>query len=114
MPIGTCDPASRGEQWNVMEMQVPIGDGVVRIWCQYGWDGVSQRPDCDGPLNALRVSNTGTASAYARLPGKRRGDPWVEIPAGTDTSINAGQRFQLGLENRADLAEVTLAAAPGG
>lgn len=118
MPIGTCDPASRGEQWNAFDMQVNLGGGVIiRAWGEYGWDGVSTRETgggCDGPLNSLNVSNSSaTDSAYVLLPFKRRGDKWVEIPPGTNTSISPGQRNQIGVENWSDLWDMNLSLTPG-
>lgn len=106
MPIGTCDPATRGDAFNAFDLEQHLGDGVVRIWGEYGWDGVSTRETgCNGPLNALSVSNTGTAPAYVRLPNKKKGSPFVEIPPGSSTSLSAGQRNQLGLENISDVMD---------
>lgn len=108
MPAGTCDPASRGQTFN----SVTVEDGPVLIDCRFGWDGVSVRPSCDGPVTFLRVRNTGAVSWYARLPNKKKGNPWVEIPPGTDTQLSAGQRNQLGLQNYSDVAGVGLGPTP--
>lgn len=116
MPIGTCDPASRGESSTLFDLHRNVeGVGVVRIRGDYGWDGVSTKlTGCDGPLNSLRISNAGVVSSYALLPNKRKGDKWVEIPAGTnDVAISAGQRNNLGVENYSDVAGVTLSASQG-
>lgn len=108
MGIGTCDPASRGQSFNELAQQ----DGPIFFVCRFGWDLVSERPNCDGPISFLQVKNTGAVTWYAHLPNKKKGDPWVEIPPGTDTTINAGTRNQLGLENYSDVAGVGLGPTP--
>lgn len=109
MPIGTCDPASRGDAYNQLAMEVPAPDssGSVLVDCHYGWDGVSVRPTCNGPVLYLRTRNTSGMTAWALLPMKKRGDTWVQIDAGTDVTITAaGQLSQLGLSNVVDVQGV--------
>lgn len=116
MPIGTCDPVTRGQTFNEFDIHRNVeGVGVVRARGEYGWNNVSTKETgCDGPLNSLRVSNFGSVSAYVLLPNKKKGDKWVEIPPGTnDEAISAGQRNQLGVENYSDVVGVTLSATPG-
>lgn len=108
MPIGTCDPASRGDEYNITELAAGINGSVV-ITVRSGWDGVSVRPNCDGPVKDIRVRNTGTATHWALLPAKKRGSLWVEIPPGTDATISSpGQLSNLGLSNYSDIAGVTI------
>lgn len=56
MPAGTCDPATRGQAFSVLQLAVANGDVMLTI--RFGWDGVSVRPNCDGPL----INGTGVAS----------------------------------------------------
>lgn len=114
MPIQSCNPADRGATFNAAAMELPIGNGHVLAEYRYTWDGISVWPACDGPLTLLHVRNTSSQVAYALCPGKKKGDLWVEIPAGTDTNIGAGQRNQLGLENASDIAGVGISATPDG
>lgn len=108
MPIGTCDPATRGESFNTQELAAGI-DGSVVATIRYGWDGVSVKPDCDGPVQSLRVRNTGAATHWALLPAKKNGSKWVEIPPGTDQTISSqGQLNNLGLRNISDFAGITV------
>lgn len=101
MPLGTCDPASRGDEWNTVEYAVDDGNVVVTI--RWDWDRVSVRPDCDGPVIDIRVRNSSQLMYYANLPAKKRGARNVEIPPGTDVTISSkGQLRNLGLENYAD------------
>ena len=111
MPTGTCDPASRGEPYNTvtLEMPAPNGTGSVLIDIRYGWDGVSVRPNCNGPVSRLRTRNTSTQPAWALLPLKKRGDTWVQIAPGTDVTVTAaGQLSNLGLSTYADVQGVDM------
>jgi len=107
MPIGTCDPASRGDAYNSVTLETPLPNfsGSVLIDCRYGWDGVSVRPDCNGPVSYLRTRNTGNVPAWALLPNKKKAPLWVKVDPGTDVVITAaGTLKNLGLEAYADVA----------
>jgi len=109
MPSGTCDPASRGEASNQLTVEVPNpnGSGAVLIDIRYGWDGVSVRPNCEGPVLSLRTRNLSNSTAWANLPNKKRGNTWVQIDPGTDVTVNAqGQLNNLGLSNLSDVLGV--------
>jgi hypothetical protein len=109
MPIGTCDPASRGDAYNsvTLEERAPNGSGSVLTDVRYGWDGTSVMPNCDGPVSYLRTRNTSNMTAWAMLPNKKRGSKWVQIDPGTDATITAaGTLRNLGLENYSDVAGV--------
>ena len=112
MPVGTCDPVSRGEAFNyfAIEVRLPDGSGYVLADCHYDWDGVSTRATgCDGPVIYLRTRNTGAMPAWALLPDKKRGDPWVKIDPGTDVTTTAkGPLNNLGLSNAKDVQSVRL------
>lgn len=106
MPIGTCDPASRGEAFNTDLIEVRSDDGGhVLVEYHWTWDGVSTRATgCDGPVIYIRTRNDGTTPAWALLPDKKRGDPWIAIPPGTDVITTAqGQINNLGLSNASDM-----------
>ena len=106
MPNGTCDPATRGDAFNIMELAAGSNASVV-VTVRYGWNGTSVKPNCDGPVKDLRVRNTGAATHWALLPAKKNGDLWVAIPAGTDSTISSpGQLANLGLSNYSDVAGV--------
>jgi hypothetical protein len=109
MPLGTCDPASRGDAYNQLTEEVPLddGSGSVLIDCHYGWDGTSVRPTCDGPVSFLRTRNTGTSAAWALLPNKKKAPLWVQIDPGTDVTITQkGTLNNLGLVNVTDVQGV--------
>lgn len=112
MPSLTCDPAERGETFNAFRLEVifPDSSGHVSAECRYTWDGTSVRPNCDGPVTYLRTRNTHpTAPAWAMLPDKKRGDPWVRIEPGTDVVTTAsGQLNQLGLSRAVDVRSVVV------
>lgn len=111
MPIGTCDPASRGAPYNEFAIEIPLpnASGYVLIDCRYDWDGVSTRATgCDGPVIYLRTRNTGTQTAWALLPDKKKAPLWVQIDPGTDVTITQkGQLSNLGLSNASDAHTVT-------
>jgi hypothetical protein len=112
MPIGTCDPASRGrgETYNEFAMEVPLpdGSGYVLIDCRYTWDGTSTRATgCDGPVIFLRTRNTGASTAWAMLPDKKKAPLWVQLDPGTDVTVTQkGQLANLGLSNSKDVETV--------
>jgi hypothetical protein len=109
MPLGTCDPASRGDAFNQSTQEVPLpdGSGSVLIDCRFGWDGTSVRPNCDGPVSSVRTRNTGTSTAWALLPNKKRAPLWVQVDPGTDVTITQkGTLSNLGLSNYVDVQGV--------
>ena len=114
MPAGTCDPASRGDEWNEGAYSVPLADGgVVSVTYQYGWDGVSVRPNCNGPLNSLSVQNTSTTlSGYAHFKGRRGHPRVIEIPPGFSRTFNQRQLSQRGIEDYSDLDNFYLTDSP--
>lgn len=111
MPVGTCDPASRGEASNAVtiEERAPDGTGGILVDVRFGWNGTSVRPNCDGPVSSIRARNTSGQPAWASLPLKKRGDTWIQLAPGTDvTTTSQGQLRNLGLENYSDVAGVAL------
>lgn len=99
MPIGTCDPATRGEASNEETLQ----RGTVLITVRFGWDGVSVRPDCVGPILSVRVFNaTGNPSWWYKTVGKRGQPRSYEIPPGTNVTFNAGQASSRGYDTNQD------------
>lgn len=113
MPVGTCNPASWGQGETLgefaIEIPLPNGSGSVMAVCRYQWDGTSVKPTCDGDVKHLRTRNTGNVAAWALLPDKKAGLPWVRIDPGTDVTIVAkGQLGNLGLSKASDVESVTL------
>lgn len=104
MPIGTCDPASRGDALNVTEYAVDNGN--VDVMIRWGWDGVSVMPNCNGPLVDVRLRNSSEVTYYVNLPAKKKGLRNIEIPPGSDTTYTAQQLKQVGLDTYADTAGV--------
>jgi len=123
MPVGTCDPASRGDAFNSLTLS--MGNGNVTVEVRYGWDGVSTRDTgsgCDGPLVngtgvqsnrwAIRVTNNDTISWYVRTIG-RRGQPHnIEFTPGSVTTYTATQASNAGYDSFSDFAELTLSTSP--
>lgn len=106
---GTCDPATRGEAFNetALEYPLPDGTGSVLIVIRYGWDNVSVRPECDGPVISIHTRNTGASTAWAILINKKKGNPWVQVDPGTDVTVaQKGTLSNLGLVNYSDAAGV--------
>lgn len=101
---GTCDPASRGEQYNIVEYDI---DGVVFTTIRWDWDGVSVRPNCDGPLVDARLRNDSDFTYYCNLPGKKKGLRNIEIPPHSDTTYTAQQMKQAGLDTYQDTVGIT-------
>lgn len=112
MPVGTCDPASRGDAYNEVDLEYPLPDstGSVLAEIRYGWDGRSVKPDCDGPISLIHTRNTGQSPAWVLLPGKKKPPLWVQIDPGTDVTTNSpGTLKNLGLVNYSDLGDITVA-----
>lgn len=109
MPIGTCNPASRGEAFNQFSVEIPAPNrsGSVLIVGRYTWDGVSQRnvgAGCDGPVIHLELKNTSNMTAWAMLPDKKRGNKWIQADPGTDViTTNQGLLDNLGVSNALDV-----------
>lgn len=109
MPAGTCDPASRGDTWNVLSLDYL---GVI-LTVEYGWDGVSTRATgCVGPINTVRVQNTAGASRWWHTVGKRGQPHTYEIPANTNQTFTKNQARQRGFDDNTDFEGLTITAEP--
>lgn len=105
MPIGTCDPATRGDAYNSFELVI---NGVA-IWGRYGWDGVSTRETgCDGPLIRIWARNDAPTVKYAWFEGRRGQPKSIQIPVGYDGSLSAAQLAQRGFESKQDIEGLTI------
>ena len=122
MPVGTCDPASRGELFNVFE-QAQGGSGEVLLTVRYGWDGVSNREGgCDGPLVngsgpasnrwAVRAQNTGSVTYYAHTVTKSGQPRTYTLVAGATETVTAAQAANNGYGLRSDFDELVLTTEP--
>jgi hypothetical protein len=121
MPAGTCADiaAANGGFLNVTAEKALPGGGYFGFDCRFTPDGVSTPPNCNGPIDAIHVYNTGSVPGYARLPNKRRGNKWIEVPPGVDSTITqqttgSNSLNSLGLETYADAAGVGLSTTPTG
>jgi len=96
--------------------------GEVLITVRYGWDGVSVKPECDGPLVngtgvvanrwAVRAVNTGQVTYYAHTTA-RNGQPktWILSPGQTATAT-AVQASSNGFSTRGDFDNLVLTTEP--
>jgi hypothetical protein len=120
MVAGTCDPASRGQAFNVLEMAVGNGDVMVTI--RYGWDGVSVKPSCDGPLVngpgvvsnrwAVKYQNNGQTTYYMHTTGRNGQARTFTLNPGQSGTLTAQQAANNGYVNRSDCDELTLTTEP--
>jgi hypothetical protein len=120
MPIGTCDPASRGDAFNVL--QLAVGNGDVMVTIRYGWDGVSVRPDCDGPLVngtgpasnkwAVSYANLGPTTYYMHIEGRNGTPRTLTLNPGQSGTLTATQCANNGYGTAADFDGLTLTTAP--
>lgn len=98
---GQCDPGPG--QFNLQT----LGDSEIVVTVRYGWDGVSLFPDCDGPIQDVRLQNVGTRTRTLSIPAGRKLKSRDILP-GTDVTFTGAQLAQIGLETAADLADMTL------
>lgn len=110
MPEGTCAPVSRGDLFNVTETAEGGGDILVTI--RWDWDGASARPNCDGPVEDIRIRNVSQTTYYANLPNKKSGLHNLAIPPGTDVTLSGNQPKLAGLESYSDVLGVGLHTQP--
>lgn len=100
MPEGTCDPATRGMAYNEIEQQ----SGPVTVYGRYGWDGVSERPECDGPVSLVRGTNASEDDTwYVHFQGQSGTWRTVTLAPGETREIVQPELTQLGLADYADL-----------
>lgn len=101
MPEGTCDPATRGAAYNEMIQM----EGPVTIYARYGWDGVSVKPDCDGPVSLIRGTNASTTETwYVHFKGRKGTWRAVPLAPGETREVTANNQLrQLGLADASDL-----------
>jgi hypothetical protein len=121
--IGTCDQASRGDLFNVLE--TAVGDGDVSLKVRWIWDLVSTKDTgsgCDGPLIdgtgpasnrwAVSYANLGPTTYYMHILG-RKGLPRTLIlnPSQSGT-LTAQQCANNGYANIADFDDLQLTTIP--
>lgn len=107
MPAGTCDPATRGAAFN--EFEVDWFGGAVLVRGRYGWDGVSVKPDCDGPLTQITGINTTPATTYfAWFKGKDGTARSITMAPGFNQTITNPQLRNQGFRNYSDVDGITV------
>lgn len=126
MAIGTCDPASRGEAFNLLTLA--MGNGNVTVNVRYGWDGVSTKETgCNGPLYqppnqpgnqadrwAIQVVNNDSISWYVRTIGKKGQPRNVEFFPGETRTFTVTQATNAGYADITDFENLTLSTSPTG
>lgn len=106
MPKGSCDPGPG--QTNALDLA--MGDGTVLVSIRYGWDGVSTVPNCDGPIESIRLRNTGSTTWIVVLPSGRQAKNRPIAP-GVDQTFSGAQLAAIGLETRSDVEGFELVVA---
>lgn len=108
-PIPNCASTQDGP-FRVISDEVAFPDGgTCGIYTRYTWDGVSQYPTCNGPIDQVRVVNTSaTYSGKITLPARRRGTTTIIVDPGTDQTVRGGQLNSFGIETASDMDRVGL------
>ena len=110
MPIGTCDPASRGDQFNVGQETFGT-DGLITY--RYGWDGVSTMDTgCVGPLQDVTCVNNNPQTWYAHFQGRKGTWKSVTMAPGFNQTYNRNQLRQQGFNDSSDLEGLYLTTDP--
>jgi hypothetical protein len=121
MPVGTCDPATRGEPYNVL--QIAKANGDVQLTIRYGWDGVSTRATgCDGPLVngtgpasnrwAVKAENLAGVTYYAHTTRKNGQPVTYTLEAGQVADVSAQQAAANGYTLASDFGGLDLTTDP--
>lgn len=88
-------------------VQYEVDNRNVRVTINWEHDGVSAWPNCDGPLISVRLVNDSDFTYYCNLPAKKKGLRNFPINPHTDTTYNANQLKQAGLDVLSDTNGVT-------
>lgn len=112
MPGGTCDPASLGyAYWETSQAQGPNGEVLVTF--RYGWDGVSVKPDCVGPVSYVKGTNTGAVTYYVHLKGRRGTVRTIALEPGQTLEESRRPVLRnLGLETNQDVEGMAITTDP--
>lgn len=113
----TCAPAEQGidpatgQPYTYWAGAQAFGDAGLFSY-KYGWDNVSIRPDCIGPLLSAVISNNNPETWYAHFKGRR--DTWrkLEIASGASLPLNKGQLNSRGFQDNTDLENMTFSTDP--
>jgi hypothetical protein len=114
MPIGTCDPATRGQTNNMAEVDFTFDDQVlVKLIILFGWDGVSVKPNCDGPLTSIQGINlSATATYYGWFLSKSGTARSITMPPGFNQTIINPQLRNQGFRNYSDTDGIDVTDSP--
>lgn len=112
MPGGTCDPASLGYTfWETSQAQGPNGEVLVTF--RYGWDGVSVKPNCIGPVSYVKGTNTGSVTYYVHMKGRRGNPVTISLAPGETKEEDRRQQLRnLGLNTNEDIEGLTITDSP--
>jgi hypothetical protein len=114
MPIGTCDPATRGQTNNMAEVDFTFDDQVlVKLIILFGWDGVSVKPNCDGPLTSIQGINlSATVTYYGWFLSKGGTARSITMPPGFNQTIINPQLRNQGFRNYSDTDGIDVTDSP--
>lgn len=113
MGYPTCDPAQWGMPY--VEDNLAQGEhGEVLVTYRYNWDGVSVKPDCNGPIIYLAGRNdSAVVTYYAHFQGRGGTTRHLEMPPGSFYEENRRQRLiNLGFVNRLDMDGLVIDTFP--
>lgn len=103
MPRDTCDPAPNEFNKTVLSKD----DGRVTFTCRWRWDGVSVQPNCQGPIEDVRVQNTGPNTWELSLPNSTTQKTRLLVP-GEDRTFTGQQLAGIGLLKVSDIEGVVM------
>ena len=107
MTHGSCDPSPNPFQTTVLSKD----NGRVTFTCRWAWDGVSTPPNCQGPIEDVRVQNTGPNVWILSLPNGQT-QKTRELLPGTDRTFSGQQLAGVGLLVASDIEGVNMTLAP--
>lgn len=113
MPAGTCDPASRGEEYTEFE-QAQGGAGEVTVYGRYGWDGVSTKATgCVGELLMLRLTNNAAETYWVHFMGPEGSTPkTIQMDPGTLDVLEGAELEAHGLYLNTDVGGMYINTSP--
>jgi hypothetical protein len=107
MPKGSCDGSTNPDGLNHQILR--YANNTILVDIAWTWDGVSQYPACEGPVNWVRVANTGTETWTVRIPraGKVGGRTY-SLLAGVDVTLSDAVLKTRGYELLSQVEDLSL------
>lgn len=97
--MASCDPGPGSFNRTVLSKD----DGRATITMRSTWDGVSEPPDCDGPIADVTFRNTSPRAWLIEFPVGRAAKTRV-MASGISRVFSGSQLVSIGLVNAVDLA----------